>query len=288
MKPMRALCCVVVVGAFLLAGRPAAATTPPEPAKVMLIGVFHFANPGRDMVKSHVLDVLAPQNQAYLDGFAGRLAAFRPTDVLVECSPADQGQYDAKFAQYLAGQFALPSNENYQIGFRVAKAAGLARVTCFDEDTIGWNAEPMFKYIEANDPATRQAMEALYQKLGADAEREQSTLTLPQLLHLMNDPSRDTFNKGLYLRTNAVDAGRSFVGADASASWWHRNFRMYANIQQAAAPGHRVIAVAGQGHTAILKDLLADDGERAGEDVKGYLEAPQGDGTPSPTDSGRD
>jgi hypothetical protein len=132
----------------------------------------------------------------------------------------------------------------------------------------------MFKYIEAHDPDTKQALDALYQSLSADADREQSTLPLPQLLRLANDPARDAFNQGLYLRTNAVDAGGGFAGADASASWWHRNFRMYANVQAAAAPGHRVIAVAGQGHTAILKSLLAVDGQRQGEDVAAYLAAP--------------
>ena len=78
-------------------------------------------------------------------------------------------------------------------------------------------------------------------------------------------------NKSIYLRTNDVDAGRGFVGADAAASWWHRNFRMYANIQQVATPGHRVIALAGQGHTAILKDMLAVDDRRVAEDVRPYL-----------------
>jgi hypothetical protein len=151
-------------------------------------------------------------------------------------------------------------------------------VTCFDEDTIGWNSQPMFEYIGKNDPETNKALETMYATLSAQADEEQSTLSLPRLLRLANDPARDAFNKGLYLRTNDVDAGRSFAGADASASWWHRNFRMYANIQKAAAPGRRVIAVAGQGHTAILKDLLADDAQREGEAVAGYLDAPAGAG----------
>ena len=51
------------------------------------------------------------------------------------------------------------------------------------------------------------------------------------------------------------------------ASWWHRNFRMYAYIQQHAGPGKRVVAIGGQGHTAILKDLLADDPDRVAADV---------------------
>jgi hypothetical protein len=251
---------------------PAQAADSPPPAKVMFVGVFHFANPGRDMVKSGVIDVMAAENQRYLDGLATRLAAFAPTDVLIECSTTDQARYDADFRGYVAGTFAPTSNENHQIGFRVAKAAGLAGVTCFDEDTIGWDAQPMFDYIDANEPDTKKAMEALYQDLSAQADREQSTLSLPQLLRLANDPARDASNKGLYLLTNDVGAGHGFAGADAASSWWHRNFRMYANIQKAAAPGHRVIAVAGQGHTAILRDLLAVDGKREAEAVAAYLD----------------
>jgi hypothetical protein len=261
----------------LLAMASAFASSKPAPAKVMLIGVFHFANPGRDMVKSRVIDVMTPDPQRYLDGLATRLAAFRPTDVLVECSPTEQGDYDAKFRQYVAGDSTLSSNENYQIGFRVAKAAGLHGVTCFDEDQVGWDAGPMFDYLAAHAPQVKQDLEAFYQSMSAQQDREQSTLTLPQLLRLTNDPARDSINKGSYLRTNDVDAGHSFAGADASASWWHRNFRMYANIQTAAAPGHRVIAVAGQGHTAILKGLLADDPQREAENVNSYLDVGGGE-----------
>jgi hypothetical protein len=264
---------------LLLSAFVAAAPPVVEPAKVMFLGMFHFANPGRDMVKTEVINVMAPENQAYLDDLAARMVAFKPTDVLAECSPSEQAQYDQKFRDYVAGRFVLPSNETFQIGFRVAKLAGLQGVTCFDEGTVGWEAQPMFDFMDKHDPQTKQDLEALYKSVGEMMSKEQSTLSLPQLLQLTNDPARDAFNKAMYLRTNEVDAGGSFVGADASASWWHRNFRMYANIQKVAVPGRRVIALAGQGHTTILKDLLAVDDRRKAEDVRGYLEgkpAPQG------------
>ena len=72
--------------------------------------------------------------------------------------------------------------------------------------------------------------------------------------------------EGLVL-TNAVGAGENFSGADAAASWWRRNFRMYANVQHIAQPGTRVIVIGGQGHTAVMKDLLGIDGERVGVEV---------------------
>ena len=37
------------------------------PAEAMMIGVFHFANPGRDVVKAETTDVMDPASQAYLD-----------------------------------------------------------------------------------------------------------------------------------------------------------------------------------------------------------------------------
>ena len=243
----------------------------PAPAKVMVLGVFHFANPGLDKVKSEVIDVTTPANQEYLAGLATRLAAFGPTDVLVECEPAAQSRADAAFAAYRDGAAALTVNEVQQIGFRVAKAAGLAGVTCFDEGEVHWESAPMFAHLEAHAPERKAALEALFASLSERTTREQTTLPLPRLLQLANDPERDRENKALYIATNDVAAGAGFAGADASASWWRRNFRMYANVQQAAAPGRRVLVVAGQGHTAILKDLLAIDGAREAEDVAPYL-----------------
>ena len=129
----------------------------------------------------------------------------------------------------------------------------------------------MFDYIKKHDPAMQASMDAMFKSLSERSDREQNTLSLPQLLQLTNNAVGDRENKGMYLFTNAVDAGGSFAGADASASWWHRNFRMYANVQKAAAPGHRVLVVAGAGHTAILKDLLAIDSKRQSEEVNSYL-----------------
>jgi|GEM_PF-3263448 len=46
---------------------------------------------------------------------------------------------------------------------------------------------------------------------------------------------------------------------------------MYANVQRVATPGQRVLVLAGQGHTAILEELLATDRQRQAQDVGPYL-----------------
>lgn len=270
-NPFACAALLLCMSASAVAADTPAPASAPAPAKVTMLGVFHFENPRMDMVKSDVIDVMTAANQAYLDGVATRLAASHLTDVLVECEASAQSRYDKEYAEYLAGKFALTANETYQLGFRVAKKAGLDGVTCFDEGVIGWDAEPMFDYIGAHEPATKARLDAVFASLSERQTREQASLSLAKLLQLANDAARDHENKGLYIATNAVDAGGSFAGADAASSWWHRNFRMYANVQKAAAPGHRLLVIAGAGHTAILKDLLAIDADREAGEVSPYL-----------------
>ena len=75
----------------------------------------------------------------------------------------------------------------------------------------------------------------------------------------------------MYLSTNSIGANDGYSGATASASWWERNFRMFANIQQQAEPGQRIIAIGGAGHMAILKQLLEIDQRLQGVAVNPYL-----------------
>lgn len=241
------------------------------PAEVMLFGVFHFANPGRDMVKSEQINVMTPDNQAFLERLAKRIAGFRPTVVLLEFDSEDEVLIQERYRQYLDGDYELGSNEIYQLGFRIAREASLGTIYSFDERTVHWNAEPLFEYMPENDPDTREKMNDLIARISKDREHGHNTMTLAELLLQSNDPEKDRQNKYIYLMTNHVGAGDNFVGADASASWWRRNFRMYANIQKHAQPGERVLAIGGQGHTAILKDLLALDADRSAVDVRPFV-----------------
>lgn len=248
-----------------------ATAEPPKPAQVMLFGVFHFANPGRDVVKTDQIDVMSAPSQAYLEALAKRLSEFNPTVVLLEFDPDRNAEMQARYRQYLDGRFELPSNEIYQLGFRIAALSDAASVHGFDEKTIQWQAEPLFDHLDNVDTETGARMSALIEQVTREQQTSHATLSLRELLQQTNDPERDRLNRSLYIQTNHVGDGENFVGADATASWWHRNFRMYAHIQRHAQPGERVLAIGGQGHTAILRVLLADDRERQAVDVRPYL-----------------
>lgn len=242
-----------------------------DPAKVMLMGVFHFANPQADKVKTKQINVMTAENQAYLTSLTKRLSEFKPTVVLLEYNKKYQQQTQQEYAQYLKGQFDLKSNEIYQLGFRVAKQAGLSEVHLYDEQEVHWQAKPLFEYMAKHDSETEKAFNTFIDKLTQDMEQNQLTKSLKELLLMSNSPEWDNLNKSLYFRTNHVGAGNGFEGADAAASWWHRNFRMYANIQHYAQPGERVLVIGGQGHTSIFRDFLNLDSQREAVDVIQYI-----------------
>lgn len=262
---------------LLLAGCLAAipalslAAVPEEKAQVLVMGSFHFANPGLDAVKSPVIDVMAADAQAWLETLATRIAAFAPTDVLVECPAEAQAELEASLAAYREGAYTLQVNETDQIGLRVAAAAGAERVTCFDQRDVHWEGGKLMSFLEEHDPAALAQVQKAIGELSEREAREHTTLPLGELLRLANSPERDRQNKNLYLMTNAVDAGNTYAGADAAASWWRRNFHMYANVQAAAQPGRRVFVLAGAGHTAVIRDLLASDLAREAIDITPYL-----------------
>jgi hypothetical protein len=260
-----------IAALLLLAGFSAATAQQAEPAKVMLFGVFHFANPGLDVVKTEQIDVMTDENQAYLEALSERLSSFRPTVVLLEFNPARDAEMRERFQQYRDGQYVLPENEVYQLGFRVAARSKLNSVHGFDEADVQWQAEPLFEYMQTKDPTANAKVSALIEEITQDEQQAQASLSLPELLMRTNDPERDKLNRAFYVLTNEVGDGNEFLGADASASWWHRNLRMYALVQRHAQPGERVLVIGGQGHMAILRQLLDDDRDRQAIDVRPYI-----------------
>ena len=243
-----------------------------QPAQVILFGTFHFKDAGLDLVKVEDINVFSEESQAYIEGLTDRLAGFGPNRVLLEYNPESEETMNERYRDYLAGSYELPANEVYQLGFRIAKKAGLERVHSFDHRQIEWQAEAMFEYAKENNSPEMESLNQLLGKYTEEETKARATLDLGELLQRSNDPEKDRMNMGSYLITNSIGAGDGYSGADAAASWWHRNFRMYANIQHHAKPGERSIAIGGSGHMAILKQLIDLDQSLESISVRPFLE----------------
>ena len=242
--------------------------------QAMMIGMFHFSNPGKDVIKvDKVIDVLSDESQTYLEGFSQRITdEFNPTVVLLEYNPENDAIIQQRYQNYLAGTYELGVNEVYQIGFRVAKLSG-ARIASFDDRSVNWEAAPLFEMLSNGKyPKIGALTEQWFADTTAQKTYDNANLSLKEMLQKLNRHETDMANIDSYLSTNVVGAGKGFEGAKATASWWKRNFFMYAKIQSHADNDERIFVVGGQGHTAILKQLLKSDSNLEGVDVYPLLE----------------
>ena len=79
--------------------------------KVLLIGTFHFDNPGLDVAKFRDADILSPKRQQEVEEVTSLLKIFAPDKIFIEAIPARQPQIDSSFTSYKAGKKELSASE---------------------------------------------------------------------------------------------------------------------------------------------------------------------------------
>lgn len=229
-----------------------------EPAQVMVLGTWHFENPGLDVVKVEVADVLEPAPQAELEAIADALSRFRPTVVVVEAPRSTGPRLDSLYRAYRAGTHTLPRNEVQQLGFRLAARMGLDGVVPADEPG-DFPFGAVMEYAAANDPAMVAWITETTAEISAETSRRHRELSLAEHLRAKNDPAELRSGHAKYVRVASVGAGDGFAGAELLADWYERNIRIFSNIQRVAAPGERVLVIFGAGHAPILRELIDYD-----------------------------
>ena len=250
---------IVMVAAVTAMSLSAHAQPQPPRAEVLVLGVYHMANPGRDIVNMQVDDVLAPKRQAEIAEVIAVLKKFNPTKVAVEAAFNDDAT-PKRYADYLAGKHELSRNETQQIGFRLAKELG--HKTLYPVDADG-----EFPYPRLVDYAKARGREKEFDALMGEV-REQSKATnaylsshtvLEALLYL-NADDRVAWSVGHYYRMAHFGEPWNWAGADLVADWFRRNMRIYTNVVRLVdSPNERVLVIYGYGHTGWLQHNFTSD-----------------------------
>ncbi|WP_321489346.1 DUF5694 domain-containing protein [uncultured Hyphomonas sp.] len=260
----------------------ACTTVAPDPApetdvvKVMVLGTYHFANPGYDVVNMQADDVLRPQRQQELEALMDRLAAFRPTVVAIESTRRTDGLLSDSYKAFQPSDLSKDRNEIVQIGFRLADQQGLDRVYAIDEHDGDLDFFP-FDRVQAAAEATGQTglIEEKIARIQAESqavEAAQSTETITQLLGRHNDTSKlreqhDEFYYGML----GISDGEDLAGAALNYGWYARNALIFANLVKATRPGDRVVVVYGAGHAYWLRHFVEETPGFELEETMDYL-----------------
>jgi hypothetical protein len=234
--------------------RPAAAR-----AEVLVLGVYHMANPGRDIFNMQADDVLAPRRQAEIAELVEVLKRFRPTKVAVERDAWDK-RIAEDYAGYLAGQHELTRNEIEQVGFRLARELGHPAVHPVDADGE-FPHQRVVNYARASGRS--QELDAMMGEIGAMVKAQGEYLashTILETLLYMNAEAKVAEDVGFYFREAHLGEPGDWAGADLVADWFRRNLRIYSNVVRLVdSPRERVLVIYGAGHLGWLRHAVASD-----------------------------
>lgn len=239
---------------------PAANTSrPPSGSEVLVLGVYHMANPGRDLFNTRADDVLTPVRQTEIAQVIAVLSRFRPTKIAVE-EPVGDDRVRERFREYLAGHYELTRRESEQIGFRLARELGHETVYPADvPDSLPFGRLA----AHARARGRTQEFDTLRSEIGDWSEAASAYLashTVLDTLLFMNSDERVAQDVGFYYRWAHFSDPSDWAGADLVSDWFRRNLRISSHIVRLAdSPGERLLVIFGTGHLGWLRQNFASD-----------------------------
>lgn len=229
-----------------------------KPIKVLLLGTFHFDNPGLDVAKFKDADILSPQRQKEVTEVVEALKAFGSDKIFIE-SPSDrQSTIDSSVAEYKAGRMQLKGSEVHQLAYRLAKDLSLPSVYGVDYRDADFPFDSLMKSAAAAGQTdvisfVQKTIDTVQKSFNEALEKS----TIRQMLLRENTPESIRLQLEFYFRLLPVGTPGNHVGSYLVSEWWRRNMVIYENIlKQLTGKEQRILVIFGSGHTAILNEMM--------------------------------
>ena len=240
---------------------------PEKRPKVLVVGTFHFDYPGLDAHKakeSDKIDVLKSERQKEVRELADYIMRFKPNKVAIEAMP--DWNATAKFKKYKAGKIEQQRDERYQLGMRIAQEMKLDTLYPVDAGSIaqelGKRDSAFVKQLFKDyDFKSDSRFDNMYTEWAQYDDKLAKDTNLLDYFHYMNSGETHQYVYGAYLTGDFKL--ENFRGADALAIYWYnRNLRIFRKIQKITADSDdRILVITGNGHAAILRQLLESSPE---------------------------
>lgn len=249
---------------------PASETTPEEKAQVMILAVSHFTSTS-DVLVPEQPDVFTEKSQREIGEIARRIALFKPTIVALEL-PYDSDVPAKTYTAYLEGKHALTASEREQLGFRIAKLAGLKRIEPIDyKNEWPFDRVATFAKQHNQDEIVKSAIRPSQQLL----EEFNRTLRVEGILSALiyiNSKRALALRQATEMLSLRVGSGENYVGVELETSFYARNLRIFANLTRAIkSADDRVLVIYGAGHAPLLRQFVMDSPDLRLVDPNEYL-----------------
>lgn len=279
---MKVLAMIGTVLGVAVAAPAAAEEEGPAPIEVMVLGTYHFDNPGRDLNNVEADDVTLPKRQAELEALSEALAAWRPTRIMVESRSDAPDLTDRRYAAFTPAALSTERNETVQIGYRLAHRLKLGKVHAIDEQP-GPGEPDYFPFGKVADYAAAHGLQpridALMAKGAAITRATQDRMASASIAELLidhNDPDGAASRIDIYYELLPIGDAEQQPGAELNAMWYMRNAKIFAKLIKASEPGDRILVVYGSGHNYWLRHFASSTPGFRSVDPLPYLKAAAG------------
>ncbi|MRX41084.1 hypothetical protein GJU43_17500 [Flavobacterium sp. LC2016-23] len=230
--------------------------------QILLLGTFHFENPGHDVAKVNTFNVMSDKSQKELENITNKIKKFSPDKIFVEWNYERQAKLDQFYASNADSLLHKDADEIVQVALRSAKKLGHKKLFGIDYNNADFPYDSLVKGMkEANQLDLIKKNQEIMKQYETDQNQKIAKYSLTELLLDINTRKSNEHNISWYLET-AIKGGKTdnFIGAYLVSEWYRRNLYMYALIQKLTeSQDDKIMVLLGAGHTAMLREFVTHD-----------------------------
>lgn len=226
--------------------------------QVLLLGSFHFDNPGLDVAKFENANILSAQRQKEVLEVVEKIKQFRPDKIFIEMPAERQPKLDSSFTKYKAGELKLSASETHQIAYCVAKELNHPGLYAVDYTEANFPFDSLMQSATAAKQVDfLEMLKQELEKIEQEFNKSLKTKTVKQILLQHNSPEYIKSAVGMYYEFLIAGEKGNHVGSYLTSEWWRRNMVIYENIlKRLDGKEERILILFGSGHTALLHEMM--------------------------------
>jgi len=239
---------------------------PSDKTKVLNFGTFHFGYTP-DATKTE-FDEENKELQKEVREISKMIAKFKPTIICIENLPKNNNEINTAYHKFLNNSLELNTKygESSMIGFDVGKISGVKKVYGID-NRMDYNYN-IGNYIES-EPKLKNSIDSKayleyiktpfkdYPKL-SELNKNYDKLSLIDKLKFINHPK--VLDYAININADVlfyVGINDGFEGADEAVKFYHRNMKIYSNLNRIPmTKDDRIFILMGSAHTAFLREFI--------------------------------
>lgn len=229
--------------------------------QILLVGTFHYANPGLDVAQLNNFNIMSEKSQKELETMSNKIKKFGPDKIFVEWEFKKQADLDKFYNKNTDSLFKNNKSEITQLALRTAKKLnhkklyGMNLYTSFPYDSL------MISMEKANQKDLMKRNEEITKSFEKDHNERIRKSSLQEMMLYYNTKQAENENLQWYLEVaNRAGNPDDFTGASLVANWYKRNLYMYSLIQKLTeSTDDKIMVLVGAGHASIIREFIIHD-----------------------------